>query len=336
MHHEPGPSLVTGALLLTSALSLITGALLLVCALVPAFAYAACPAGTTVPALPNIPGITTPVNTGFTLQPGQPVNSVAPYVFSAQDQAGTQAFGVIGSSANGGTVTILDATTGRFSYIPPTGYFGTDYLNIAVAPSCDPALMTIYRVAVTVGSNIPGTFTSCAASTSCAAGAIGGPGNSVIIVDNTPNPNTPGVVTNMATNAPAVMKGLGEGNEIEVKLGGEIQVMQRDAKVVPHDLIDEIGSNNANSTSYQNFYAKTKATYFANGSQLFDLDKMRRAAEWEALNIAPSPPGSSCTYPTLPGGTYRAYKGATPINNGANSIARDADGTPVPGPTGKC
>jgi hypothetical protein len=112
--------------------------------------------------------------------------------------------------------------------------------------------------------------------------------------------------------------------------------MQRDAKVSPHDLIDENGSNNANSTSYQNFYSKNKATYFANGTQLFDLDKMRRAAEWEALNVPPASTGIPCTYPVLPGGTYRAYKGAFPINNGINSIPRDANGTPVPGPTGSC
>ena len=209
-------------------------------------------------------------------------------------------------------------------------------MTIAVAPACDPTLISIYRIAIAVGNNIQGTFTSCSAAISCVTGAIGGPGSSVIIVDNTPNPNSPGVVTNMATNAPAMMKGLGQGNEIEVKLGGEIQVMQRDAKVSPHDLIDDIGSNNANSTSYQNFYTNTKATYFANGTQLFDLDKMRRAAEWLSLNATPLGAfTTACTYPTLPGGTYRAYKGALPINNGINSLARDANGTPVPS-SGTC
>ena len=299
-------------------------------------AHAACIAGTTPPLIASIPSITTPLNTGFTLQLGQPKNSVAPFVFTALDQSGTQAFGVSGSSANGGSVAIVDAALGKFSYAPPAGYVGSDYITIAVAPSCDSTLVAVYRVAVSIGSNIQGTFTSCAALTSCTAGSIGGPGSSAIIIDNTPNPGSPGLVTNMATNAAAVMQGLGQGNEIEVRLGGDIQVMQRDAKVSPHDLIDEIGSSNANSTSYQNFYSKTKATYFANGTQLFDLDKMRRAAEWEALNVAPASTGSSCTYPTLRGGTYRAYKNALPINNGTNSIARDADGTPVPGPAGNC
>lgn len=299
-------------------------------------AHAACAAGTVPPSIASIPSISTPLNTGFTLQLGQPQNSGAPFVFSALDQSGAQTYGPNGSSANGGTVTIVDAALGKFSYTPPTGYVGTDFFNIAVAPSCDTTLVTINRIAVSIGSNIQGTFTSCAASTSCTSGSIGGPGSSVVIIDNTPNPGSPGVVTNMATNAAAVMKGLGQGNEIEVKRGGEIQVMQRDAKVSPHELIDEIGSNNANSTSYQNFYSKTKANYFANGTQLFDLDKMRRAAEWEAQHILPAAAGSACTYPVLPGGTYRAYKNALPINNGANSIARDADGTPVPGPVGNC
>lgn len=310
--------------------------LLLVGTFSSSVALAACPAGTTAPTIANTPSIYTPINTGFTMQLGQAQGSVGPFVYTAQDQSGTQTFGTNGTSANNGQVSIVDAVNGKFSYTPPAGYFGTDYFNIAVAPSCDPTLTSIIRIAVTVGSNIQGTFISCATSPSCAANAIGGPGKSVIIVDNTPNPNSPGVVTNMATNAPAVMKGLGEGNEIEVKLGGEIQVMQRDAKVSPHDLIDEIGSNNANSTSYQNFYSKNKATYFANGTQLFDLDKMRRAAEWEALNVPPASTGIPCTYPVLPGGTYRAYKGAFPINNGINSIPRDANGTPVPGPTGSC
>lgn len=318
------------------SLRLISGTTIAILLGVTSDAHAVCPAGTTPPLLQNIPSIATPANTSFTLRLSLPGGSVAPFVFSALDQSGTQTFSVIGSSANGGSVTILDAVNGKFSYAPPTGYTGSDFITIAVAPGCDPTLVSIYRIAVGVGSNIQGTFTSCSALTTCQSNSIGGPGKSVIIIDNTPNPGTPGVVTNMATNAASVMKGFGQGNEIEVKLGGEIQVMQRDATISPHDLIDELGSNNANSTSYQNFYSKTKATYFANGTHLFDLDKLRRAAEWEALNIAPALPGNTCTYPTLPGGTYRAYKGMLPFNNGVNSIARDTDGTPVPGPTGSC
>ncbi len=299
-------------------------------------AHAACPAGTKPPQLQNLPSMSTPANTGFTLQLATPQSSTPPYVFTALDQAGTQNFSGIGSSANGGIVTILDASNGRLGYTPPTSYFGNDFVTIAVAPTCDPALIAIYRIAVTVGSNIQGGYTSCATNSSCPSGSIGGPGRSVVIVDNTPNPGSPGVVTNMATNAAAVMRGLGEGNEIEVKLGGQIQVMQRDNTVNPHDLIDEIGANNANSTSYQNFYSGKRATYFANGSQLFDLDKMRRTAEWESTNIPPTLSGNTCTYPTLAGGTYRAYTGRQPRNNGTNSIPNDADGTPVPGPVGSC
>ncbi len=299
-------------------------------------ARAACPVGTKPPIIPNIPSMVTPTNTGFTLQLDKPQNSVPPYVFTALDQAGTQAFGQTGTSANGGAVSIVDAVNGKFSYSPPAGYFGNDFITIAVAPACDPTLVTIYRIAVTVGANIVGKYTSCINSGSCPAGSIGGPSKPVIIVDNTPNPGTPGITTNMATNAASLMKGLGEGNEIEVKLGGDIQVMQRDNTVTPHDLVDEIGWNNANSTSYQNFYSGKRATYFANGSQLFDLDKMRRTADWEAANVAPASTGKACVYPTLPGGTYRAYKGSTPINNGANSIANNGNGTPVPGPVGSC
>ncbi|HEX5337540.1 MAG TPA: hypothetical protein VFW53_03810, partial [Gallionella sp.] len=324
MHHAPG------------RITHIAAAIFAATALAPSIAQAACAAGTKAPQIQNIPDLVTPMNTGFTLQLDKAQHSVAPYVFTALDQNGTQTYGSTGTSAKGGTVSIVDAANGKFSYMPPSGYIGADYITIAVAPSCDATLSTSYRIAISVGSNIQGTFSSCSAATSCVTNSVGGPGKSVVIIDNTPNPGSPGVVTNMATNATAVMKGLGEGNEIEVKLGGEIQVMQRDNKVTPHDLIDEIGANNANSTSYQNYYSKTKATYFANGTQLFDLDKMRRAAEWEALNIAPSSTGVACTYPTLPGGTYRAYKNSKLLNNGANSIARDANGTPVPGPVGSC
>lgn len=297
---------------------------------------AACPVGTKPPVIQNLPSMVTPMNTGFTLLLDKPQNSVPPFVFTALDQAGTQNFGSIGSSANGGAVTIIDSVNGKFTYVPPTGYFGNDFITLAVAPSCDPTLISIIRIAVTVGSNILGKYTNCSTTSSCPTGSIGGPNGSVVIIDNTPNPGSPGVVTNMATNAASVMKGLGEGNEIEVKLGGEIQIMQRDNKVNPHDLVDEIGSNNANSTSYQNFYSGKRTTYFANGTQLFDLDKMRRTAEWESSNVAATPAGKSCVYPTLTGGTYRAYKGQLPKNNGANSILNDANGTPVPGPTGNC
>lgn len=312
-------------ILLSSVLAITSGPLL-----------AACPIGTKSPVIQNLPSMVTPMNTGFTLQLDKPQNSVAPFVFTALDQAGTQTFSSIGSSANAGTVSIIDSVNGKFSYVPPSGYFGNDFITIAVAPSCDPTLISIFRIAVTIGSNIQGRYTNCSATSSCPTGSIGGPGGSVVIIDNTPNPGSPGVVTNMATNAASVMKGLGEGNEIEVKLGGEIQIMQRDNKVNPHDLIDEIGSNNANSTSYQNYYSGKRATYFANGSQLFDLDKMRRTAEWESANIAATLPGKSCIYPTLAGGTYRAYKGQLPKNNGANSISNDGNGTPVPGPIGNC
>ncbi len=112
-----------------------------------------------------------------------------------------------------------------------------------------------------------------------------------IIIDNTPNPGTPGVVTNMATATGG--KNFGYGDSFNIS---GIQVMQRSPT---NTLIDEVGVTNPNSTSYANYGKATELKYFANGQHLFDLDRFRTAADWMRANIAVTASHPAGTFGTI-------------------------------------
>lgn len=128
--------------------------------------------------------------------------------------------------------------------------------------------------------------------------------NGVILIDNTPNPGTSGVVTNMST----VIGGKNFGVEDRFSLDG-IQVMQRNIAATPHALVDESGVSNTASTSYGNYGKAGKLTYFANGQHLFDLDRLRNAADWLSSNVSAST--GTCSVPA-------SVTSGTPVSTAAS------------------
>lgn len=214
---------------------------------------AVCYAPRISPVTLTVPSGTTHITNTPTVSGGTP-----PYVYSVSSV----------SSTLHGTVTI-NSSTGLLTYTPTTGYVGNAQFNVTVASACsgNPS-STIVATVVVESTNSTGTIGTTT------GGVVSG---GAIIIDNTPNPGTPGIVTNMATVVGG--KNFGLGNSFSI---AGIQVMQRDTTTDPtkHILVDEIGVTNTKSTSYQNYGTKNQTTYFANGQHLFDLDRMRKSANW--------------------------------------------------------
>lgn len=231
-----------------------------------------------------------------------------------------------------GTVTGLNATTGAYTYTSTAGYTGADSFALNVASSC--------------GAN-PGASASATAtmSSNSVAGVYGASGtiaaNGAIIIDNTPNPGTAGIVTNMGTNVGG--KNFGVNNSFSID---GIQVMQRDVTFSPHRLVDEAGVTNAASTSYNNYGTTKQTTYFANGQHLFDLDRLRRAANWMRVPSGTIGVTASATIPdATTGNAANLMSASIPVNQIATTAAASCTGqglrtagmgTPIGTPIGSC
>lgn len=245
-----------------------------------------------------------------------------PYLFSLPSTTTTH-----------GSVALTNSSTGQVTYTPTTGYTGNDSFQLNVASSCGANPRTSATGSVTVSSNaVTGSY-----GTTTGNIAAGG----AIIIDNTPNPGTPGIVTNMNTNVGG--KNFGAGNSFNID---GIQVMQRDITASPHNLVDESGVTNSASTSYQNYGTSRQTTYFANGQHLFDLDRLRRAANWMRV---PSGAIGNTAAATLPdattGNAANLMTAAIPVNQIAATSAAACTGqglrtagmgTPIGTPVGSC
>lgn len=239
-----------------------------------------------------------------------------PYVYSVSSVASTLH----------GTVNI-NSSTGVLTYTPTTGYVGNAQFNVTVASTCgsNPSSTRVATVVVE-STNSTGTIGTTT------GGVVSG---GAIIIDNTPNPGTPGIVTNMATVVGG--KNFGLGNSFSI---AGIQVMQRDTTTdtTKHILVDEIGVTNTKSTSYQNYGTNRQTTYFANGQHLFDLDRMRKTANWMRIPSSVTVPdaatlnsvvGTNQIAPTaLPPATCTSYVTVT--------AAPNSPSTPVGLPVGGC
>lgn len=237
-----------------------------------------------------------------------------------------------------GTVALTNSSTGQITYTPTVGYTGNDSFQLNVASSCGGHPGTSATGSVTVSSNaVAGTY-----GTTTGNIAVSG----AIIIDNTPNPGTPGIVTNMNTNVGG--KNFGAGNAFNID---GIQVMQRDITASPHNLVDEAGVTNTASTSYQNYGTAKQTTYFANGQHLFDLDRMRRAANWMRVPSGAIGATAAATIPdATTGNAANLMTAAIPanyLNSGANLPTNPASctgqglrtpgmGTPIGTPVGSC
>jgi len=240
-----------------------------------------------------------------------------------------------------GTVALTNSTTGQVTYTRTAGYVGGDSFILNVASSCG----------AHPGASGTGTVTM---SSNSVAGVYGASGtiaaNGAIIIDNTPNPGTPGIVTNMATNVGG--KNFGVNNSFNID---GIQVMQRvtgtaSVAYTPHHLVDEAGVTNSASTSYDNYGTSSQTTYFANGQHLFDLDRLRRAANWMRVPSGITLPDAAlqtATPPTLaqpglmtaaiPVNQIAATATASCTGRGLRDPAADpAFGTPIGTPIGSC
>lgn len=224
-----------------------------------------------------------------------------------------------------GSVALTNSSTGEVTYTRTAGYVGGDSFTLNVASSCGTHPSASASATATMSSNsVAGTIGT--SGTIAAGGAI--------IIDNTANPGTPGVVTNMGTNVGG--KNFGVNNSFSIN---GIQVMQRDVTFSPHHLVDQAGVNNAESTSYGNYGSSGQTTYFANGQHLFDLDRLRRAANWMRV------PGIISLPDATAGNAANLMTTAIPTNQIAATLACAAAdralrtagmGTPIDTPVGSC
>ena len=280
--------------------------------------------GAAAPAVCNAPTIS---NFSFTVPYAAATGVVTPVV-----SGGTTPylFSLPSTTTAHGTVALTNSTTGEVTYTRTAGYVGGDSFTLNVASSCGAHPGASASATVTMSSNsVAGVYG--------ASGTIAA--NGAIIIDNTPNPGSPGIVTNMATNVGG--KNFGVNNSFNID---GIQVMQRDVTFSPHHLVDEAGVTNAASTSYDNYGTSGQTTYFANGQHLFDLDRLRRAANWMRV------PGGITLPDATAGDAANLMTAAIPrdyLNSGANLPTAAASctgrglrtagmGTPIGTPIGSC
>lgn len=207
-----------------------------------------------------------------------------PYVYS------------IAAAPSHGTLVLNNTVTGNYTYTATPGYSGADAFTLNVASGACPSLTASKSATVSVSNNATGTYSAAPGTGNLIA-------DGAIIIDNTSNPGSPGITTNMNTNLGG--KQFGVANAFNIN---SIQVMQRDTSVSPHNLKDEAGHANANSTSYANYGTSKQTNYFADGQHLFDLDRLRAAADWLSANVIATTgtctlPGS-VTAPTLSANTH--------------------------------
>ncbi|MEK6750067.1 MAG: hypothetical protein AABY83_12820 [Pseudomonadota bacterium] len=138
--------------------------------------------------------------------------------------------------------------------------------------------------------------------------AVAAPG--VIVIDNTAANGAPAVMTNLHTgtvqaNTCTQQKTLA-GGECNSFASNNLQAVQRGAN---GDLRLDIGVDNPLSTQYSSGTTATPLNYFKSGSELFDLEKFRRAAD----ALAKRPPTTSA-----PAGTYGTMDWRQFLTNIAN------------------
>lgn len=131
---------------------------------------------------------------------------------------------------------------------------------------------------------------------------IGATGNDAsnaayLIFNNTNSNSDKSIYTNLFTgysNECSKESALYETNCNSFSLGNnELQIIQSDA---PGNLINNIGVNNTNSTSYSNTGTDNQLNFFTPGQHIFDLDKFRNASNEIAKLSAGAPVG---TYGTI-------------------------------------
>ncbi len=196
------------------------------------------------------------------------------------------------ASPTHGTVTLDPGFTnnGQFTYMnndTGNGYLGatSETLTISVACGTDtPASQDIQLrktpTIVCTGSNTTG----------------------VVIMDNTATPGQASIASNLAfldgcsKSDTTIDDGYG-GNAINIT---NYQTVNRDISAAPHTL-DLVVGRSAATVDDLNFNTTDQLAFFADGTHLFDLDRLRAVADWISAtgNVTPDTGVAANTYGTI-------------------------------------
>ncbi len=175
-------------------------------------------------------------------------------------------------------------------------------------------------------------------STLFAGGCSSGSGS--VIIDNTSTSSVVAVGANLGftcdgKSSTAIDDGIG-GNAINIT---DFQVLTRDISNSTHELRLFVGKSSETISDY-NYGTSNQFDYFADGLHLFDLDRLRQAADWISLNVTPDAGVLSNTYGTISlqqflkniadGVTmYGMVRVLVPLEKGQSSSTLNALGTTV-------
>lgn len=252
-----------------------------------------CPAGTLAPVLSFSPD---PVLVAKYLAGMSPRPFVAVTVTVTNPQAGVTYSFSVRNAATHAVNTTINATTGVFNHTPDKNFAGSDSVKIRAQTSCKVSnsyLKTDVTIPIAVEASSPPVIPPGEGGTSSMGVAVGNVAAvGAILIDNTPNPGTPGIMTNLETR-------VGTGNNLNIVNQFDfdgLQVFQRQSN---NDLFDEIGVTNAASTAYGLFGTNRQTRYFVNGAPVLDLNRFRTAADWLRDNVAPTAGHPAGTYGTI-------------------------------------
>ncbi len=161
-----------------------------------------------------------------------------------------------------------------------------------------------------------------------------------VIIDNTATSSVVAVGANLGftcagRGSTAIDDGIG-GNAINIS---DFQVLTRDITNPAHQLKLFVGESSETISKY-NYGTSNQFNYFADGLHLFDLDRLRQAADWISLNVTPDPGVLANTYGTISlqqflkniadGVTmYGLVRVLVPLERGQSSSTTNALGTSV-------
>ena len=197
--------------------------------------------------------------------------------------------------------TSIGKTSGVVSYKSDSGLTGDDQFKIRLSVkkngnTCkigDNKARAYITVPVVIDTPSPPqakTGTGGTASMGATIGNIAGTG--AVIIDNTPNPGTPGIVANMQVKVGGA-RYLNNTNHLNYD---GLQVMQRQSD---NDLWDEIGVTNTTSVLDAQFGTANQSKYFVNDQPVINLDRFRKAADWLRANVSPTSANQAGTYGTI-------------------------------------
>lgn len=254
---------------------------------------ATCPSGTPVPTLSFSPD---PILVARYVSGMSPRPSAAITVSVTNPHAGVSYSFSVKTAATHAVNTTINSTTGIFDHTPDKNYTGSDSVKIQVKTTCEvdgKNLKSNITIPIVVASPTPPmapSGTGGVASMGVDTGNIAGVG--AIIIDNTPNPGTPGVMTNMQTH-------VGTGNNLNIINQFDFDGLQVFQRQPNNDLRDEIGVTNTSSTDYGAFGTNRQTNYFVNGEPVLDLDRLRVGANWLRDNVSPTAGHPAGTYGTI-------------------------------------